>query len=47
VTPDKLREVAATGAAGFAAIGMFAAASEAAVAQAVTRAASAWDFRID
>jgi len=26
---------------------MFAAASEAAVAQAVTRAASAWDFRID
>ena len=40
VTPDNLREVAAAGAAGFAAIGMFAAASEAAVAQAVARAAS-------
>jgi thiamine-phosphate diphosphorylase len=47
VTPDKLREVAATGAAGFAAIGMFAAAAEASLAQAVTRAASAWGDRID
>ena len=45
VTPDNLEEVAATGASGFAAIGMFAAASETALVQAAARAAAAWTTR--
>jgi thiamine-phosphate diphosphorylase len=42
VTPDNLHEVAAAGAAGFAAIGLFAAVSPPALADAVSRAAAAW-----
>ena len=45
VTPDNLHEVAAAGASGFAAIGMFAAASETALGQAAARAAAAWTTR--
>jgi len=45
VTPDNLEEVAAASASGFAAIGMFAAASEAALVQAAARAAAAWTTR--
>ena len=42
MTPDKLPEVAATGAAGFAAISLFAVASEPMLRQAVSRAAMEW-----
>jgi thiamine monophosphate synthase len=42
VTPDNLSDVAGAGAAGFAAIGLFATASEAALVDAVTRASSAF-----
>jgi len=42
VTPDNLHEVAATGAAGFAAITLFTAPSDRTVAQVMARAAEAW-----
>jgi thiamine-phosphate diphosphorylase len=42
VTPDNLGEVAAAGAAGFAAIGLFAVTSETAVVDAMSRASAAW-----
>jgi hypothetical protein len=45
VTPDNLEEVAAAGASGFAAIGMFAEVSETALVQAAARAAAAWTTR--
>jgi len=45
VTPDNLHELAATGASGFAAIGMFVATPETAIMQAAARAAAAWTTR--
>ena len=48
VTPDNLQEVAASGASGFAAIGLFAVGSETALVQAAARASAAWTtHRID
>jgi thiamine-phosphate pyrophosphorylase len=47
IAPDNLPEVAAAGASGFAAIGMFDVATEAAMSDAVARASAAWSQPID